>query len=211
MTGARPSGAGPGAPPAFLLRELRWEDFPGRMAVYLDLYDEVRENPDLGMTLLLPRPTEADEVSWFSGLYQRVLRGEDVAVIGEIDGRPVGMVTIVGSRFAGRASETSHVGVLGILVARGYRGRGLGEAMMVRALELAQGKFEIVRLVVFSVNVRARRLYERLGFRTTGHLEAEVKRDGRYLDEEMMTLRLSDGKAPAGRSDARRSGAPKER
>lgn len=190
---------GPRKPaPPFVLRELRWGDFPSRMRAYLDLYDEVRENPDLGMTLMAERPDEASEIGWFSDLYRRTRLGQAVAVVGEIDGQPVGMVVISSPRFGGTRSENSHVGVLGILVDRRYRGRGLGEALMVRALELARARFEIVRLTVFSVNTRAKRLYERLGFRTTGHLEREVRRGERYLDEEMMTLVLADGRPASG-------------
>ena len=191
-----PTARQPSTP--FVLRELRWEDYPARVRAYLDLYDEVRENPDLGMTLELSRPTEAAEAGWFSDLYRRVKDGQTVAVVGEIDGQAVGMVTIMQSRWAGNLSESSHVGTLGILVDRRYRGRGLGEAMMVRDLTLARSKFEIVRLVVFSVNVRAQRLYERLGFRKTGRLDRQVKRNGRYLDEEMMALTTADWRAPAG-------------
>jgi RimJ/RimL family protein N-acetyltransferase len=182
---------------AFVLRELRWEDFPSRRDGYFALYDEVKENPELGLTLMAERPSEEGEAGWFSDLYRAALRGDTVVVVGEMDGKAVGMATIAPARFGGRASENAHVGILGILVDRPYRGRGLGEALLVRALELARARFERVRLAVFSVNVRAKRLYERLGFRTVGHLEGEVKRGGRYLDEELMTLHLADWRPPA--------------
>jgi RimJ/RimL family protein N-acetyltransferase len=190
----------PTASPPFLLRELRWEDFPARVESYLSLYEEVKENPDLGMTLTATVPGRAEEAAWFADLYRRTLQGDTIVVVGEMDGRAVGMVTIARTRFGGADSEAGHVGTLGILVDRGYRGKGLGAALMVRALELAKEHFEIVRLVVFSVNVRAKRLYERLGFRTTGRLEREVKRGGRYLDEEMMTLDLDGWTPPKGLS-----------
>jgi RimJ/RimL family protein N-acetyltransferase len=192
----------PSAAP-FVVRELRWGDFPDRMRAYLDLYQEVRENPDLGMTLMDKPPQEADEVGWFADMYRRSLQGHDIALIGEIDGCAAGMVTIVATRYGGQPSESAHVGVLGILVDRRYRGRGIGEAMMVRALEMARTRFDWVRLNVFSVNVRARRLYERLGFKTVGHLEGEVKRGGRYLDEEIMSLRTKDWRPPTGTPRAR--------
>jgi RimJ/RimL family protein N-acetyltransferase len=184
----------------FVIRELRWEDYPAWRDVYYSLYDEVKENPDLGLTLLTTRPSEAEEVAWFSSLYQRAIRGETIVVIGECDRQPVGMVTIGCAAVGGSASEGGHVGLLGVLVDRRYRGRGLGEAMLVRALELARQRFEIVRLSVFSVNGRAKKLYERLGFRTTGHLERHVKRNGRYLAEDDMALDLRDWKPPAGRA-----------
>ncbi len=193
--GAPPQSRGP-----FVLRELRWEDFPARLEGYLALYDEVKEDPELGLHLLRRPPTVPEEADWFAGLYRRVQAGEDLAVVAEVDGRAVGMVTIARSRYGSRESETGHVGTLGIMVDRRYRSRGLGEALMRRALELARGQFEIVRLTVFTVNARARRLYERLGFRLCGHLEAEVLRNGRYLDAEMMTLDLRGSAAggPAG-------------
>jgi RimJ/RimL family protein N-acetyltransferase len=177
--------------PAFVLRELRWEDYPARVAGFLDLYAEVKENPDLGMTLMETPPTEASDGRWFAELYRRVREGETVAVVAEVGGKAVGLVTVASPRFGGQRSENSHVGVLGILVNRGHRGRGLGTALMVRALELSRARFEIVRLTVFSVNTGARRLYERLGFRTVGHLPREVKRGDLYLDEEMMSLDLA--------------------
>ncbi len=183
-----------------VLRELRWEDFTARAETYLALWDEVRENPDLGMTLGETPPTEDEEIDWFAGLYRRVRKGQTIVVIGEVDGRAVGMVSIAPGPLGGPRSENAHVGILGVLVDRRYRGQGIGEAMLVRALELARERFEIVRLIVFSANVRAKRLYERLGFRTNGRLEREVKRGGRYLDEEMMSLDLQAWRPPTSRT-----------
>jgi RimJ/RimL family protein N-acetyltransferase len=187
-------------PAPVVLRELRWEDFPARVASYLALYDEVKENPDLGMTLTENLPKEVDEVDWFAGLYRQTLTGQTVAVVGEVDGRAVGLVTVSAVRQGGQRTENAHVGTLGILVDRSYRGQGVGDALLRRALELARDRVEIVRLIVFSVNVRAKRLYERFGFRTTGRLEREIKRNGRYLDVEMMTLDLKGWKAPPPRT-----------
>lgn len=59
----------------------------------------------------------------------------------------------------------------GICVTRDHRGQGIGEAL-VEALcsEARQRGYAAIRLEVIDTNVRARALYERLGFRT-------VKRD----------------------------------
>ena len=179
-----------------LLRELRWEDFPSRRDSYYDLYEEVRENPGLGMTLFRLRPTEAEEAAWFSRLYQAVQQGDSVVVVAEVGGRAVGMVSISGTSPGSAGLESSHVGVLGVLVDRGHRGQGVGSAMILRALELARRRFERVRLLVFETNVRAKALYERLGFRATGRFVGEVKRGGRYLDEELMTLDLRTWQPP---------------
>jgi len=186
-----PRAPPPRGRPPFVVRELRWGDFADRMAGFLALFEEVREDPDLGLTLTRTPPTEAEEVGWFTNLYQRARRGEAVVVVGEADGHAVGMATVASPRNGGSDSEGGHVGVLGITVDRPYRGRGLGAVLLRTALEQARGRFEIVRLNVFSVNVRARSLYERFGFRLCGHLDREVKRGDRYLDEEIMTLDLA--------------------
>ena len=191
----------PARSPPFLIRELRWEDFTARMEGYFALYDEVQANPDLGLTLAASRPTEEQETEWFGALYRQVRRGDAIALVAEVDGRAVGMVTIASTRYGGRPSETSHVGTLGIVVDRAYRGRGIGSALMLRALEDARAKFETLRLSVFSVNAGARRLYERLGFVVTGRLAREVKRGGRYLDEETMALDLRGWRPPTGFHD----------
>jgi RimJ/RimL family protein N-acetyltransferase len=181
----------------FVLRELRWEDFDARVDAYFALYEEVRTNPDLGMSLLSTRPNRGEETEWFASQYRRVIEGEDIAVVADVGGRAVGLVTIAGPRYGGRQSEKGHVGTLGILVEQGYRGRGIGRALLLRALELAKRRFEVVRLLVFSVNTRAKRLYEEVGFRTTGLLAKEVKRGDRFLDEELMSLDLSTWSPPA--------------
>jgi len=50
------------------------------------------------------------------------------------------------------------------------RGRGLSEPAMARVVELCRDHFGLVSLYVNDYNVRARRLYERIGFRTVGEL-----------------------------------------
>ncbi len=54
------------------------------------------------------------------------------------------------------------------------RGRGIGTAVIQDVLERARGMGKRVRLQVFKVNDRARQLYERLGFRTTGSTETHT-------------------------------------
>lgn len=57
----------------------------------------------------------------------------------------------------------------GIAVARGYRGLGVGTAMIRRAgLLAARRGYAEMRLDVVDTNLRARALYERLGFRPAG-------------------------------------------
>jgi RimJ/RimL family protein N-acetyltransferase len=177
-----------------VVRELRWSDFDGLREAYYLLYEERLVHPEIGITLFGTQPSHADEVAWFSDLYRRVESGAAVVVVAEQDGRVIGNCTV------GRVGPTDdfeggHVGVLGILVHRDHRSRGVGSALLARALEQCRGRFELVRLTVFSVNVRAHRLYERFGFVDVGTLPAAVRRGDRYFDEQLMVLDLREPNA----------------
>jgi ribosomal protein S18 acetylase RimI-like enzyme len=171
----------------FVVRELRWTDFPSLRELYFLLYEERETNPEIGITLFENRPTDDDEIAWFTGLYRRALSGESVVAVAERDGAVVGSCT-VGLHGAAPTSESGHVGVLGILVHRDHRGQGIGRALLSSAIAQSRKKFEIVRLSVFSVNVRARRLYEEFGFRYVGTFPGHVRRGDRYFDEDLMVL-----------------------
>lgn len=106
----------------------------------------------------------------------------DGAIVGWCDATP-------GSDDTG----TSHVGGLGMGLLPGFRGQGVGQRLMEatinRSRELGLQKIE---LWVFASNLRATRLYQKLGFEVEG-----VKKRGRYLDGEyddvvLMALHLVD-------------------
>ena len=177
------------------IRDLRWNDFEEIIRGYWHLYEERDEGRPHGITLFARKPTLAEEVDWFASLYRRFLTGDAVAVVAELNGRVVGQCTV--SR-VGRApdAENGHVGELGILVEEAYRGRGVGHALLRTALARSRGRFEVVRLGVQANNVGARRLYERVGFRRAGTIPRAHRRDGTYVDEELMALVLDGRRSP---------------
>jgi RimJ/RimL family protein N-acetyltransferase len=177
------------------VRELRWTDFDPLRETYYLLYEEREAFPDLGIALFAERPSYEDEVKWFAGLYQRVLAGDAIVRVAEVDGTVVGNCT-VSREGPTRTSEVGHIGVLGILVHRDHRGRGVGDALMRATIAACRGTFEILYLTVFVANPRARALYERHGFVAKGRFPALVRRRGRYLDEDEMVLDL---RPPAGK------------
>jgi RimJ/RimL family protein N-acetyltransferase len=182
--------------PPMIVRELKWGDFDGLLETYYHLYDERAAGEPIGISLFGERPTLADEVTWFANLFRRSIDRELIVVVAEEDGRPVGSCTIqpISPR---RDGELGHVGELGILVDHRYRDRGVGRALMVRALEQARGEFEIVRLGVFADNTRAIELYRRLGFVLYGRLPCGIRRGERYIDEEFMYLSTAGWEPPA--------------
>jgi GNAT superfamily N-acetyltransferase len=90
------------------------------------------------------------------------------------------------ANWPGRAG---HVANAGFIVAPGWRNKGLGrllgEAMLAYAKQL--GYRSVIFNLVFSDNVIARHLWEKLGFKELGAIPGAVrKNDGSYQDAMMM-------------------------
>ena len=81
-------------------------------------------------------------------------------------------------------------------------GRGLGTEATQLMLGLAFDHLGLHRvgLSVFEFNERARRSYEKVGFRVEGRLRQAIARDGRWWDELQMGVLSDDWKARAKRS-----------
>ena len=173
---------------AMRVRDVRWEDFSGLVDLYYTRYEEVKENQELGILTKVTMPTLQEETGWFSGMYRQLLDGTAVACVAE-EGDMIEGVCEVHPR--GDHVEDSHVGVLGMVVRKESRGRGIGSALLENVLKECRGRFEMIELVVFSTNEKAKRLYERHGFRAWGISRKSLKRGGRYFDEVHMSLDLS--------------------
>jgi len=91
------------------------------------------------------------------------------------------------SLFRHRAEFCHHVAELGIGVKKGYRGVGIGLALVETAQEWARRMgLEKITLSVRASNTVARRLYERCGFIYEGHRIRQVKHRGQYDDDFLM-------------------------
>ena len=184
------------APRPFLVRSVRWEDFDDIRETYFHLYEERDRGDRIGITLFRERPSLADEIDWFSHQYSRVARGDDLWSVAERNGHVVGNCHI-GRLGPTPSSEQAHIGVLGILVAEPDRGTGVGTALLEHALASARGRFDVIRLSVFTINRDAQRLYARFGFVPSGHVPRAIRRGSEYFDEDEMVLVLDRGPAAA--------------
>jgi ribosomal protein S18 acetylase RimI-like enzyme len=184
------------------IRELAWSDFPDMVRTYYECYDERERGFSIGVGLFRTRPTMEHEVDWFAEHYKGTLGGRIVSMVAEEDGHVVGTCSV---NSLGPETEQSHIGELGILLRSEFRGRGVGEQLMRAAIDRCRGKFEMIQLDVFADNDRAKHLYRRLGFETTGKVPRAVRRGERYIDVERMVLMLAPsgpGPLPAPRRDA---------
>lgn len=86
-----------------------------------------------------------------------------------------------------------HRGMIwGMYVQSTQQGRGIGKALLEKAIERTRtmDDIEVLFLFVAPENAPARRLYTAVGFKTYGIEPYSMKVDGTYYDEEMMYLKL---------------------
>ncbi len=169
------------------VRPVDWGDFEGVAALRLHRYDQIAIDPNFGMVSSPVRPTPGELASWFGELQRAILEGHAVCSVAREDGTVVGLCSI---RPDGHHVETRHVGVLGVEVRDGYRGRGIGEALLRHALDACRGRFEEVRLSVIPINAGAHRLYAKLGFEPYGTAPRAFQRGGKYHDFLLMRKRI---------------------
>ena len=126
---------------------------------------------------------EAEE-AYLARQLQSIARHEVVQLLAVAESQVIG-VSAVGMK----NRVESHVGGLGISVAREWRGMGIGSALMQAVLEEAQAHLpglEIVTLSVFSNNETAIRMYRRFGFQEFGRLPKGIRHRGQYVDHIYM-------------------------
>lgn len=93
--------------------------------------------------------------------------------------RWVGVRSEAGDLLAVGGAEEEDTGVphlTGIVTATEHRGRGLGQAISAHLTRAAVGAAGVCTLGIFSDNATARRLYERLGYRTAGAWHSRLLR-----------------------------------
>ena len=104
----------------------------------------------------------------------------------EAEGRIIGTLRCDG----GRLKSYLHRANLGMSVDLDWRGRGVGSALMGRAIEWAERNQWIrkIELNVFAGNQPAIHLYQKFGFELEGRCRDAVYRNGEYQDELVMAL-----------------------
>jgi RimJ/RimL family protein N-acetyltransferase len=169
------------------LRHLRSRDLDALVLFANSFVREKKGNRELGIISFEKRMTRAKEKEFLDKTLPNVAKRRGVSVAAFAGDRLVGLCDIVGRS----SSDERHTGLLGIIVAQGYRGVGLGEEMVRTALNQASNLgIWLVELEVFATNEPARRVYEKLGFRAFGTIPKKILRDGRFTDTVGMYVHL---------------------
>ena len=137
--------------------------------------------------------TEVDEFAPTVEMESRTIRDfarqvNSLFLVAESNGQVVGQLTLEG----GKRRNVRHSAVLGITVARAWRGQGIGRGLMEYAVRWARDGRLLTRieLHVFARNEGAIHLYRAMGFELEGRRRGAVVRDGEPLDDLVMSLLL---------------------
>jgi len=163
-----------------IIREPREGDAPQYMRLINEAVDE--ENSGL---MLDRHTTLKEEKRWVSARIEAIRRRRLVMLAAEVDGAIKGNCDIDREGW-----KKKHRATLGIVIAKDLRGKGIGEALMTRTIELAERRFkgvEYIDLFVLDYNRRAQNLYSKLGFEVVARIPRGIKEGSRYYDEILMT------------------------
>ncbi len=161
------------------LRALEPEDLDNCMSWIND--PEVTNNLSIG---LWPTSRKSEE-AWLAGRASGTDQANKVLAIETKDGLYLGNIGLHGIDYVSGAAE------LGIVIGRkDYWSKGYGTDACRALLRHAFANLRLRKVIlrVFGSNDRARKAYEKLGFREVGRLKSHTLKNGVYEDEVVMEV-----------------------
>ena len=109
-------------------------------------------------------------------------------LVGKLDGKVIGFLGIYRED-----KRMRHVGMVGISIHPDYWEKGFGTKLLEASVKLAKEK-DFLRLEADTLakNKSMRRIAEKVGFRLEGKRKARVHKNGRYEDEALLAMLLTD-------------------
>ncbi|MDH5793064.1 MAG: GNAT family N-acetyltransferase [Candidatus Bathyarchaeota archaeon] len=160
-----------------VLRTPKWEDLDD----FLELINSlVEERADI---LRTERVSKEEEIDFLSKVLSRLEKDEMFYLVAEVDGKVVAV-----SEISKRGGYEKHVGVIGIAIRNGFRDFGIGTEIMKTLVEQAQKMgLKVLTLSAFATNKPAIHVYEKVGFVQTGTIPKKHFKEGKYIDEIILT------------------------
>jgi len=161
-----------------ILRTIKWEDLDDLLELINSL---VEEGADITRTEKVSRE---EEIDWLSKVLSRLEKDETFYIVAEVGGKVVA-VSEINRKSSG---YDKHVGAIGIAIRNGFRDLGIGTEMMKTLVEQApKMSLNVLNLSAFAANKRAIHVYEKVGFVRTGRIPKKFFKEGKYIDEIIMT------------------------
>lgn len=160
-----------------VLRMPRWEDLDDFLEIINSLVDEGAD------ILRTERVSKEEEIDFLSKVLSRLEKDEMFYLVAEVDGKVVAV-----SEISKRGGYEKHVGVIGIAIRNGFRDLGIGTEIMKALVEQAQKMgLKVLTLSAFATNKSAIHVYEKVGFVQTGTIPKKYFKEGKYIDEIILT------------------------
>ena len=168
-----------------VIRSPRDEDIPG-MLEYLYLSAGETE-----FVLRYPEECGKYTAEGEKALFDRINASDSEAMpVCLVEGKLIGCCNIAWSK----GIKTRHRAGIAIAILRDYWGQGIGTRMMRELIRIAQENENILQMELDFIegNVRARALYEKMGFRITGVKPNAIRlKDGTLLNEYSMVRTMA--------------------
>lgn len=130
-----------------------------------------------------------EEKDFLKDIFKKIRKKKGVYVVSECDDKILGLAEITLS-----VERSDHVANFGIAIITGYRGMGVGKAMMLEVIKLAKKELKpkpkIIKLEVFSNNKPAIKLYQNIGFKKVAKVPDQIQYKDKLIDELIMLLYL---------------------
>jgi RimJ/RimL family protein N-acetyltransferase len=134
--------------------------------------------------------TLAEEKKFVTTSLEKMEKGDKVPLVCEVDGQIASNCSVERNMTA--YSRCSHIGVVGMSVAKNFRNDGIGFKCMEELIILSR-KLKGIRMLqldVFSENKPAIDLYRKAGFHEVARLPRQYSHQNKYLDGIVMLLDL---------------------
>lgn len=151
------------------IRSAREEDLPSILRIY---------NQGIADRIATLEAEEKDEVfmrDWFAHH-----QGRYAVLVAQAEGEVVGWASL--NRYSNRAAYDG-VADLSIYIERGYRGKGVGKALLEELEAVARSRqFYKIVLFTFPFNQGGQALYRKCGYREVGVFYKQGFLDGNFID-----------------------------
>jgi len=163
-----------------VLRTPKWEDLDDFLELINSLVEEKAE------ILRTEKVSREEEIDFLSKVLSRLEKDEMFCLVAEVDGKVVAV-----SEISKRSGYEKHVGVIGIATRSEFRNLRIGTEIMKTLVEKAQEMgLKVLTLTAFATNKLAIHVYEKAGFVQTGSVPKKHFKEGKYIDEIIMTRLL---------------------